>query len=186
MMVKKRRNWLVVIVVVLFAVVLLAVASEGIVTLRPIVQEAVNARATGEVSERERYPWGFYPISEQSKAALCQVLALSPQDKLCQLGTSVYHRDVASAVEEAFPPGRTTYTEVEVKLGSFPHERQESRLPDGTLTSLVYAYQLTEYEGACVYFVLDINTQVIKRIGRTTLPGPFDGPIPTRCIRGRR
>ena len=174
----KTWRWL-----ALIAVVFVVVACQQVTTLR----QGMRAAATVEA---ERYPWAVYPISEESKAALCEALVLPPQqDELCQQGTAVYHWDVFKKVKEVFPPGRTTYAEVEANLGDFPHVREESRQPDGTMVGLRYAHQLTEYEGACIYFELDINrnkdvnleTNIVTRIYSTKAPGIFDGPIPEKC-----
>jgi hypothetical protein len=167
----RQRVWL-----ALMVVVLLVSACQEVATL----PEAMSARATRQAHD---YPWGFYPISEESKATLCQALALPPEDTLCQQGTLVYHEDVAKKVEAVFPPGHTTYAEVEAKLGQFPHNREESRHPDGTLVSLRYVYQLANYEGACTYFYVDEeDNKTVWQIDHTQVPGLSDGPIPTRCF----
>lgn len=138
--------------------------------------EQRQAQATWEA---EQYPWAFYPISEESKAALCQALELSTEDEFCQEGTEVRHQDVFAKVKEVFPVNRTTYDEVEAKLGRFPHVAEESRQPDGTLVGLWHAYRLTEYQGACIYFQISLkDSRTIEKIGATSLGS---GPGPTTC-----
>lgn len=171
----KAWRWL-----TLITVILVIAGCQQVTTLR----QGIRAAATAEA---ERYPWAVYPISEESKAALCEALALPPQDELCQQGTAIYFWDVVRKVKVVFPSSHTTYAEVEAKLGNFPHVREESRQPDGTLVSLRYAYHLTEYEGACIDFYLDISEGkdvkgcVVTRIDNSKPPGLFDGPIPEKC-----
>ena len=129
--------------------------------------------------EAEQYPWAVYPISAESKAALCQALALQAEDDLCREDTEIMFADVVQKIKELFPVGETTYDEVEIKLASFPYSVEESRQPDGTLVGLWYVYRLTEYKGACIYFQIDLNDgKTIDRIGSSSLGS---GPIPTTC-----
>jgi hypothetical protein len=138
--------------------------------------EQRQARATWEA---EQYPWAVYPISEESKAALCQTLGLLAEDDFCQEGTEVRHEDVFAKVKEVFPINQTTYDEVEARLGDFPHLVEESRQPDGTLVGLWHIYRLTEYRGACIYFQIDLkDNRTIEKIGATSLGS---GPSPTTC-----
>ncbi len=178
-------GWFALIAMALIGVALAAVVCQGFGALRPAAEEAINVRATEEARKRERYPWGYYPISEESKAALCQALGLSSQDALCQPNSPVYHWQVVRKIETMFPPGRTSYAEVEAKLGRFPHDREESRQPDGTLVGIRYVYQLTNYEGACTVFQVDLTGTKVERIYASQVPGYADGPIPTYCIRGK-
>lgn len=127
-------------------------------------QQALSIAATREA---ERYPWAVYPIKEESKRKICDALQLPQHDIFCQPGNPVDHWDVYEKIVEVFPPGRTAYREVELALGEFPHVTEEARLPDGTLTSLTYVYQLTEYEGACVYFDIDDSLTTIEKISAT-------------------
>lgn len=138
--------------------------------------EQIEARATWEA---EQYPWAFYPISEESKAALCQALELPSDDAICQEGIEVRHQDVFDKINEIFPVNETFYEEVEAQLGDFPHAIEESRQPDGTLVGQRYVYRLTEYEGACIFFYINIDdNKTVERIGAT---GLGSGPSPTTC-----
>lgn len=140
------------------------------------IAEQRQAQATWEA---EQYPWAFYPISEESKASLCQALGLSTEDEFCQSGTEVRHQDVLAKVKEVFPINRATYNEVEAKLGTYPHAAEESRQPDGTLVGLRYVYRLTDYQGACVYFYISLkDNRTVEKIGATNLGS---GPGPTTC-----
>lgn len=181
----RRPVWLALVAGAVVVVALVAVACQGIAALRPAVQQIINARATEQAWKVERYPWGYYPISEESKAALCQALALPAHDPLCQPGRPVYHWQVVRKIEAMFPPGRTSYAEVEAKLGRFPHAREESRQPDGTLVGVWYVYELTNYKGACTWFQVDLTGTKVERIDASQVPGYADGPIPTYCIRGK-
>lgn len=54
---------------------------------------------------------------------LCQKLALSEDDPLCQPGAIVYAPDFFPAVRASFEPGITTYDDVQEKLGSYQYKR---------------------------------------------------------------
>ena len=153
---------------------LLIVLLMPLVACSGITAEERRAFAT---QQAEQYPWAFYPISEESKNVLCQVLELSSKDELCQTGTEILHQDVVEQVQELFPVNETTYKEVEARLGDFPHSIEESKQPNGNLVGLRHVYRLTEYEGACIYFQIDLNdSQTVKRIystGLGTAPGPI-------------
>ncbi|MBK8900433.1 MAG: hypothetical protein IPM53_04555 [Anaerolineaceae bacterium] len=129
--------------------------------------------------EAEQYPWAFYPIGEESKQELCKALALPENDVLCLERTKILHEDVVDAIRRRFPVDKTSYAEVETALGDFPHSKEESRQPNGNLVGLRYVYRITEYEGACVYFQIDLeDMETIRKIyssGLGTAPGP------TRC-----
>lgn len=148
----------------------------------------VGCRQTGTSAEQKRlqatrqaqqYPWVYYPISEESKVALCQALQLPDNDSLCREGIPVMHQGVVEKVREVFPVGKTSYDEVEAKLGDFPHSVEESRQPDGTLVGLWNVYRLTEYKGACIYFQISLDdNETIEKISSTSLGS---GPSPTTC-----
>ena len=148
------------------------------------VTKIIKEREAAATAEAERYPWTVHPISEESKQALCEALDLPAEDPFCEPGRPVKHWDVYRKVKKLFPPG-TPYEEVEAKLGRFPHVKEESRQPDGTLVGLWYVYQLTEYEGACIYFEIDPNGAIVKNVDATrrdtsapqrTKCGPADKP----------
>ncbi len=139
-------------------------------------------RSLEQTREAEEYPYAVYPISEESKGKLCQALSLSPEDKLCQSGTEVMHWEVFERIEEEFPVGETPYSEVEAKLGSFPHVRRGPKREDGTLISLDYAYGLTEYKGACIYFHIDLDDlSTVERILASSPGRSGSGMNPTVC-----
>lgn len=122
-------------------------------------------RSIEETRVAEEYPYAVYPISEENKAKLCQALSLPPDSKLCQPGTEVMHWDVFETIEDEFPVDETSYSEVEAKLGTFPHIKNESTGLNGEIIALWYDYGLTEYEGACIFFEISLEDQnTIKRI----------------------
>lgn len=138
-------------------------------------------RSVSETREAKEYPYEVYPISEESKAKLCQALSLPAEDTFCFPGTQVLHSDVWQKVMEVFPVGETSYSEVEAKLGEFPHVRRAPTREDGSLLYLEYVYGLTEYEGACIYFWIDLeDMSTITRILASS-PQASSGPIPTVC-----
>lgn len=152
------------------AVILL---SAGCGQVNAYVQQK-HARATWVA---ENYPWAVYPISEESKMAICDALALPADDDFCQPGTEVDHGDVLTKIRKVFPVGKTRYAQVEAKLGQFPHTIEESRQPDGDLVGLRYVYRLTEYEGACVSFYISLDD--LETIDRIDATGLGSGPGPT-------
>lgn len=129
----------------------------------------------------EMYPWLVNPIQEDTKAALCSALDLSPDNEMCIYGAIVNFDDIVSEIELQFTLGETSYAIVEEKLGSFPHKREQSIHPEGHITSLRYAYQLTEYPGACVYFY--INLDDLDTVDDISTTDVSDGPLPERCLR---
>jgi len=133
-----------------------------------------------ETREAENYPWEFYPIDKDSQMALCQALSLPNDDRMCQTEQDImFRRDVVRKIEEIFPVEQTLYTEVEDRLSEFPHYIQENRGPDDRLISLTYVYQLTSYEGACIYFFTDSKDMTtIERISASHLDS---GPPSTKC-----
>jgi hypothetical protein len=127
----------------------------------------------------EQYPWAVYPITEESKSALCQALDLPPDDDFCEPRKEIRHEAVLNKIREVFPEGRTTYPEVERLLGHYPHLVEESLHPDGTIVSRRYVYGLTEYEGACISFYISLDgREIVDRIGAS---GLGSGPSPTTC-----
>lgn len=147
-----------------------------------VLSDWSTERSLEQTRVAEEYPYAVYPISEESKAKLCQALALPQDDEFCQPETEVTHWDVADKIEEMFPAGKTQYSEVEAKLGSFPHVLQAPKNESGALISLRYVYGLTEYEGACVSFYIDLNDQsTVTRIGVTTPGESGSGSNQTIC-----
>lgn len=138
-------------------------------------------RSLAQTREAEEYPYEVYPISEESKAKLCAALSLAADDDFCVLGTTIMHGDVYRKIVEEFPVGETSYSEVEAKLGSFPHVREAPLREDGSLISLEYAYGLTEYEGACVYFWIDLEDKSTVTNILASFPRASTGGIPTVC-----
>ncbi|MBM4429709.1 MAG: hypothetical protein FJ026_05075 [Chloroflexi bacterium] len=138
------------------------------------IQRSMEKRA-------QRYPWVREPVDEEHKARLCVALGLETSHPLCQTGSRVSAGDVVTAVAERFPVNKTRYKEVAQALDGFPVCVEESRLPRGEVTGRSYVYLLTQFEGFCVYFDVDLETNIVDRIGNTKAPGIFDGPIPEKC-----
>lgn len=130
---------------------------------------------------RAEYPYLDNPIAEETKQSLCQALSLPADDDMCQDGTEIMFYEVVQTVRQVFPVGETSYREVEEKLGAFPHVRSAPTREDGSLISLEYVYGLTEYEGACVYFWVDLEdtSTVISIIA--SAPEASTGSISTIC-----
>jgi hypothetical protein len=115
-------------------------------------------------------PWAIYPIREESKVALCRALALPPEDPICTPGSLVYHRDVVKKVEVIFPPGSTSYSEVEAKLSVFPHIWAEGRSPWESVVSRCYTYWLIENGGPWTAFT--VVDGVVTQITFSEVPEP--------------
>jgi len=129
--------------------------------------------------DAELFPWVGQPISEDSKASLCDTLMLEPKHSLCKPDSVVYAPDIVPVLQKKFPPYRTTYTQVVETLAGYPTRVEESVLPDGTVTSKGLAYQLTDFDGFCVSFYVDLKSGMIDRIGATTIE---DTAAPSPCI----
>lgn len=141
-------------------------------------QTAEERRANATL-QAERYPWVVYPISEESRQELCEVLDSPEWSKLCRENTEALHKHVLDEVQRRFPVDETSYSEIEAVLGDFPHKVEESRRPNGELVSLRHVYRLTNYEGACIYFHMNLeNPDMLSRIGSS---GLGTGPSSTRC-----
>lgn len=139
-------------------------------------------RSLEQTREAEEYPYAVYPISEESKAKLCAALSLPPDDKICQANTEVMEWEVVERVRKVFPIDKTTYSQVEARLGSFPHVREEWKDKDGGLISLKHIYGLTEYKGACVYFWIDLDDlETVVRINSSSPGRSGSGSSPTVC-----
>lgn len=134
-----------------------------------------------EALSATRYPWTAASIDEESKAKLCHALQLDANDVLCRPGEDARAADLMRAVQQRFPVKRTQYREVENVLQEFPKVVEESRSPEGVVTGRTYAYLLTQFKGFCVYFDVNLNTDVVDRVDNTKAPGIFDGPIPEVC-----
>jgi hypothetical protein len=134
-----------------------------------------------ETRQATRYPWTVEAIDEEHKAKLCQALQLKTDDRFCQAGARVTTTELMQAAKQRFPVNRMTYPEVAVALHDFPVAVEESKLPSGIVTSRRYAYLLTQFRGFCTYFDVNLDTEVVERIGNTKTPGLSDGPIPEVC-----
>ena len=134
-----------------------------------------------QATRAARYPWTVEAIDEESKARLCAALQLSTRSPFCQPEVRVTVEELMPVLLKRFPENRTAYKEVATALQGFPVAIEESKSPEGDVTGRSYAYLLTQFEGFCVYFDVDLKTNIVTRIGNTKAPGIFDGPIPTRC-----
>lgn len=130
----------------------------------------------------EEHPWAVYPISEESKQKLCEALELAADDWFCRPGSEVDHNNVYRKIREVFPVGKTLYPDVEAKLGSFPHLLEENTNDDGELIGLWYIYRLSEYQGACIYFRIDLEDRLTvdeifaSNLGSSGTAPPVCGP----------
>lgn len=130
----------------------------------------------------EEYPYVVYSISEESKTKICMALTLPPEDELCQADREVMAWEVVKRVKEVFPVGQTAYSEVEAKLGSFPHIREAPTREDGTLIGLRYIYGLTEFKGACLSFYINLDDlTTVDRINATSPGRSGSGWNATTC-----
>lgn len=143
------------------------------------IQSYAEKRSIRATRQAELYPWIYYPISEESKAALCEVLELPDNDGLCWEGIPILHQYVVEKIKDTFPEKHTSYSEVEAKLGDFPHSVERIRQPDGTLIVSGYVYRLTEYKGACITFLISQDdNEIVEKIISS---GLGSGPSPTTC-----
>ena len=134
-----------------------------------------------ETRQAARYPWTVEAIDEEHKAGLCQALQLETNAPFCQAGARVTTTELMEAVAQRFPVNQTAAADVTTALRDFPMVLEESKLPTGVVTGRTYAYLLTQFRGFCVYFNVNLDTQIVDRIWNTKAPGLSDGPIPEVC-----
>jgi hypothetical protein len=125
------------------------------------------------------HPWAAQPLQLRTTNYFCNRLGLTSDNPVCQSNRDVFAADLVPALEQRFPVNQTPYSEVAKVLQGYPVQTEESKLPDGTITSRTYAYLLTEYDGFCVYYTMtDIQNEFVGRIGSTSIGS---GPIPDAC-----
>jgi hypothetical protein len=127
-----------------------------------------------------KHPWVVQPIRPETKEYFCTKLDLPSTNAVCQVDKEVLTKDLLPVLQEKFPINQTPYSVVAETLKGYPVEVEESTLPDGTVTSRAYAYLLTEFDGFCVDFYVDIQTNIVKRIGSSNPSG--SGPTSDVCI----
>jgi hypothetical protein len=141
-----------------------------LLVISPLLVIAIFTRQLTPVDIQQRYPWAVSHINEGRKSDLCRAFDLPPDDKFCQSDTRVYHSDVVRIIDELFPPG-TAHAQVEARLGEFPHARRDDGWRSGQrVAEIVYAYQLTEYRGACIFFYLDSKGELVTQVKHSVAP----------------
>jgi hypothetical protein len=131
-------------------------------------------------ASNSQYPWASQPLRQETKDYFCNKLGLASDHPICQSERDVFAADLVPVLEERFPVNQTPYSEVADVLRGYPVRTEESKLPDGTVTSRGYAYLLTEYDGFCVYFSMhDIQTEIVERISSSSIGS---GPTRTTCM----
>jgi hypothetical protein len=128
-----------------------------------------------------KYPYVTQPLRQETKDYFCNKLGLTSDHPICQSNRDVFAADLVPLLEERFPVNQTPYSEVAEVLRGYPVDAQESKMPDGTVTSRTYAYLLTEYDGFCVYFgIHDVQADMVSRIYTSSVSG--SGPTRTTCM----
>lgn len=125
-----------------------------------------------------KYPWLVQPLRLETKAYFCERLDLDLEHPVCRPDRNVLALDLLRVLQERFPVNETPYSKVAEVLSGYPVEAEESITPDGTVTSRAYVYLLTEFDGFCVYFDVDLETGMVTRINSSSLGS---GPSPTVC-----
>jgi hypothetical protein len=129
--------------------------------------------------EARKYPWLTQPVRAETKAYFCEKLKLPADDPVCRVDHNTFSADLAHALEEKFPVNKTFYSEIAEILNGYPVEVENTKTPDGTITSRRYVYLLTEFDGFCVdFYVRDLQTEVVDRIDSSSVGS---GPTPTTC-----
>jgi hypothetical protein len=129
--------------------------------------------------EARKYPWLTQPVRAETKAYFCEKLKLPADDPVCRVDHDTFAADLAHILEEKFPIGQTSYSEIAETLKGYPVEVQESKSTQGTVTSKMYVYLLTEFDGFCVFFgTTDLQREKIERIFSSSVGS---GPTPTTC-----
>jgi len=121
------------------------------------VQDWRQDRQVAAATRAVEYAWLYYPISEVSKQTLCAALSLTPEHSMCRPNREVMFRETNDALREVFPEKKTSFSQVEERLSSFPHIKEVTYDLDGNMNSLSYVFRLTEYEGACTVFQISLE-----------------------------
>jgi hypothetical protein len=129
-----------------------------------------------------RYPWVEKPIDEEHQSKLCEALQLPSDNPFCKRPGKTHVATLMKMLEARFPINETRYDEVAQALHEFPWVKQESVYPGGTVTSRCYAYQLTQFQNFCVYFEVNLGTNVVEEIDCTLASGLSDGPPTWPCV----
>lgn len=125
------------------------------------------------------HPWAAQPLQLRTTNYFCNRLGLTSENPVCQSNRDVFAADLVPALEQRFPVNQTPYSEVAKVLQGYPVQTEESKLPDGTITSRTYVYLLTEYDGFCVAFDMhDIQSEIVERIYSSSIGS---GPTPDTC-----
>lgn len=109
--------WLILLLACMGYSYILYVVANALQDWRQDRQAAATTRAVD-------YPWLYYPISEASKQALCAALSLPPEHLMCRPNHEVMFGETFGALREVFPEKKTTFSQVEDRLSSFPHIKQ--------------------------------------------------------------
>ncbi len=129
--------------------------------------------------DAQRYPWLTQPVRAETKAYFCEKLKLPADDSVCRVDRNTFAVDLARVLEEKFPVNQTFYSEVAEVLNGYPVEVENTKTPNGTITSRRYVYLLTEFDGFCVdFYIRDLQTEVVDRIDSSSVGS---GPTPTTC-----
>jgi len=124
------------------------------------------------------HPWAAQPLQLRTTNYFCSRLGLTSENPVCQSNRDVFAADLVPVLEQRFPVNQTPYSEVAKVLQGYPVQSEESTLPDGTITSKRFAYLLTEYDGFCIDFYVDVSSDMVKRIGASSIGS---GPTPDTC-----
>jgi hypothetical protein len=127
----------------------------------------------------QKHPWLVQPVQPETKTFFCEKLDLEADHSVCEPDKNVLASDLLRVLQQQFPEEETLYSEVEQVLEGYPVEAEESKTPDGTVTSRRYVYLLTEFDGFCVYFYTDLQTGMVTRIGSSSV-----GSGPSRSVCG--
>lgn len=146
-----------------------------------IVQDWRQDRQAAAATRAVDYPWLYYPISEESKQALCAALSLPPEHAVCRANREVMFGETSKTLREVFPEKKTTFSQVEERLSSFPHIKEVTYDLDGNMNSFRYVFRLTEHEGACT--VLQISLEDLETVERIygSHYDSLGGAGPTEC-----
>jgi hypothetical protein len=110
-------------------------------------------------------PWAIQPLRLETKEYFCTKFSLPSTHPVCQPERDVFAKDLIPIVEQRFPVNTTSYSEVAKTLDGYPVAVEGSKSPDGIVSSRTYVYSLTEFDGFCVYFVMnDVQSEMVERV----------------------
>ena len=138
-----------------------------------IVQDWRQDRQAAAATRAVDYPWLYYPISEESKQALCAALSLPPEHAVCRANREVMFGETSKTLREVFPEKKTTVSQVEERLTARARDpwTTDNFLPSGRAIEQLPAHQGSDLRPGWQHELLSLRLPadgVRRRLHRVT------------------